>query len=189
MESPIIIVAGMPRSGTSLMMQMLAAGGVPALTDHLREADEDNPRGYFEFEAVKQVGRNAGWLDQAPGKAVKMVYLLLYDLPMDRRYRVIFMKRDLSEVVASQDEMLRRHGEDTGGAGEAELVEIYRRQLARVEGWLAEQPNVDVLYVDHHEVLARPELVVARIGDFLGQQLDTDAMLRVPDRSLYRQRR
>ena len=101
MDDVITIVSGLPRSGTSLMMQMLEAGGMPVLTDGIRDADEDNPRGYYELEAVKRTKDDPAWLHGAPGKVVKMIYLLLYDLPTTYNYRIIFMRRPLSEVVAS----------------------------------------------------------------------------------------
>src|SRR5262245_3326165 len=104
----ITIVSGLPRSGTSLMMQIIKAGGLPALTDEVRAEDEDNPRGYLEFERVKKLRQDQAWLNDARGKAVKMVHLLLYDLPQDRQYQVVFMRRDLREVLASQKRMLVR---------------------------------------------------------------------------------
>jgi len=187
-EQFITIVSGLPRSGTSMMMQMLAAGGVPALVDNVRQADEDNPRGYFEFERVKQVETDASWLDKAEGRAVKMVYRLLYDLSPNRFYRVIFMTRALDEVIASQEVMLERHGKAREGLNDARLVDIYRRQLQEVMTWLREQPNFSVLSVDYHEVLNNPQQIVQQLNSFLDGRLDTDAMLRVPDWSLYRQR-
>ena len=106
----VTVVSGLPRSGTSLMMQMLAAGGVELLIDQIRRADADNPRGYFELEAVKRTRQDASWLDDAAGKAVKVIHLLLRDLPDDREYRVVMMSRDLDEVLASQQAMLARSG-------------------------------------------------------------------------------
>lgn len=185
---PITIVSGLPRSGTSMMMQILAAGGAPILTDNIRQPDEDNPRGYYEFEKVKQVREDASWLDDAGGKVVKMVYRLLSDLPKDKTYRVIFMKRQLAEVIASQDEMLQRHGKSGGDAGQEQLAAIYRRQLDDAEKWLSNQPNFSVLYVEYQDVLNDTERVVAEINAFLGGDLDVPAMALVPDSSLYRQR-
>jgi hypothetical protein len=185
----VTIVAGLPRSGTSMMMQILEAGGIPVLTDRIREADEDNPRGYYEFEAVKRTSEDASWLAQAPGKVVKMVYRLLYTLPADHEYRVVFTRRQLEEVIASQDEMLRRHGTPTGEVDDQQLVGIYRRQLSDVEKWLAEQPNFSVHYVDYHDLLTDPAPVIETINRFLGGDLDTESMRQVPDKTLYRQRR
>ena len=188
-ENFITIVSGLPRSGTSMMMQMLAAGGMPALADNLRQADEDNPRGYYEFERVKEVATDSSWLDEAEGKAVKMVYRLLYDLPADRSYRVIFMIRSLDEVIASQQVMLERSGTASDALDDAQLADIYRRQLEAVTDWLNAKPNFSVLSVDYHELLSAPEPIVQQLNRFLGGRLDSDAMLQVPDWSLYRQRR
>ena len=185
----ITIVSGLPRSGTSMMMQMLTAGGMPPLADHIRQADEDNPRGYYEFERVKQLDHDSSWLDEAEGKAVKMVYRLLYDLPQDRSYRVIFMIRPLDEVIASQEVMLERHGKFGERIDTTQLAELYRRQLHDVTTWLDAQPNFSVLPVAYHDVLGDPEHVVRQLNSFLDGRLDTHAMLQVPDRSLYRQRR
>jgi hypothetical protein len=172
-----------------MMMQMLAAGGIPALVDNVRQEDEDNPRGYYEFERVKQLESDTAWLDEAEGKVVKMVYRLLYDLPPDRVYRVIFMIRELHEVIASQEVMLERHGRVGDRLDDARLAAIYRRQLQDVMTWLQTQPNFSVLSVDYHVVLNDPEQTVQQLSCFLDGRLDTDAMLRVPDWSLYRQRR
>jgi len=185
----ITIVSGLPRSGTSMMMQMLAAGGIPALVDNVRVADDDNPHGYYEFERVKQVETDASWLDEAEDKVVKMVYRLLYDLPTDREYRVIFMTRALDEVIASQEVMLRRHGKASERLDDVRLAEIYRGHLQAVTNWLSAQPNFSVLSVDYHEALSDPATTVERLNRFLDGRLDTEAVLRVPDKTLHRQRR
>jgi hypothetical protein len=185
----IAIVSGLPRSGTSMMMQILDAGGLPVLTDQIRRPDEDNPRGYYEFERVKQTKEDPSWLEGAEGKVVKMVYRLLYDLPRDRQYRVVFMKRRLEEVIASQEEMLQHLDKPSGQIDEAQLLAIYRRQLQEVESWLAAQPNFQVLYLDYHDVLQETDRVVDEIDRFLDVALNTAAMRAVPDRALYRQRR
>lgn len=184
----ITIVSGLPRSGTSMMMQMLAVGGMPALVDNVRQADEDNPQGYYEFEQVKQLDSDSTWLADAEGRAVKMVYRLLYDLPPNFFYRVIFMTRPLDEVIASQEVMLERHGKASDELDTARLTEIYRRQLQEVATWLDKQPNISVLSVAYHDALNAPAQVVQQLDRFLDGRLDTEAMLRVPDRSLYRQR-
>lgn len=188
-DQVITIVSGLPRSGTSMMMQMLVAGGIPALTDNERRPDEDNPRGYYEFEAVKQVSKDASWLPAAEGKVVKMVYKLLYDLPADRAYRVVMMLRKLDEVVASQDVMLQRLGHPSTGLEPDRLTEIYRSELDRTLDWLRHQPTFEVLAVRYDDVFAQPERIVGELNEFLGGHLDTAAMLRIPDRSLHRQRR
>ncbi len=187
-QEPVTVVSGLPRSGTSMMMQLLAAGGVTVLTDNVRQADADNPRGYYEFERVKQLSEDSSWLDEAGGKAVKMVYRLLYDLPSSHSYRVIFLRRNLKEVIESQAEMLRRLGKSTDDVPGDRLIELYRRQLTEVDDWLCAQPNFQVLYIEYHDVLGNPDVVVTDIDRFLGGGLDTEAMRRVPDRSLYRKR-
>lgn len=185
----ITIVSGLPRSGTSMMMQMLEAGGVPVLTDNLRQADDDNPRGYYEFEPVKQVARDPSWLVDARGKATKMVYQLLYDLPPGYDYRVILMERDLREVVASQNAMLARQGKGHGDLPDDALVDVFRRHLDELTRWLQRQANFRVLRVSYNDVVADPDAEARRIDELLGGGLDIPAMSAALDSSLYRQRR
>jgi Sulfotransferase domain len=188
-EAPwVTVVSGLPRSGTSMMMRMLEAGGLPLLTDGERAADEDNPNGYYELERVKQLKQDASWLAEGRGKAVKAVYLHLYDLPPEHRYRVIFMRRPLQEVVASQSVMLRRNGQHGGALGEDRVADVFRRQLEQLEAWLAAQPNFAVLDVPYPEVLRDPSRWAAEIARFLERGLDTEAMARTVDPALHRQR-
>ncbi len=184
----IIIVSGLPRSGTSVMMQMVDSGGVPALTDEVRARDEDNPRGYYELEAVKRTSKDPSWLDEASGRVVKMVHLLLYDLPADRSYRVVFMKRTLTEVVRSQDVMLTRRGTTGANLSAEQLIRAYEGQLEKVESWLAGRANFDVHYVSYNQLMAEPAAAVEAVNGFLGGGLDTAGMLSVVDPALYRQR-
>ena len=184
----ITIVSGLPRSGTSLMMQMLAAGGLPPLTDGQRTADADNPRGYFELEAVKRTKEDPSWLDDAPGKVVKMVHLLLRDLPADRFYRVIFMKRRLEEVVRSQQAMLDRTGKTGAQMPPDKLIAAFESQYRRIEAWLAGQDNFEVIYIDYNELIADPAPSIGALSAFLGGDLDEAAMRSAVDASLYRQR-
>lgn len=185
----LTIVSGLPRSGTSMMMQMIDKGGIPALIDHIREADEDNPKGYYEFEPVKRTKKDPSWLEQAPGKVVKMVHLLLLDMPTDRKYRVVFMKRNIKEVVASQNIMLERQGKSTGDLSETKIIEMFETQMAKVNAYLQQQPNYETLYVTYNDVLQDPGPSVQAINDFLGGDLDTEAMMNVVDPNLYRNRR
>ena len=185
----VTIVSGLPRSGTSLMMQMIHAGGLPALTDQVREADEDNPKGYYEFEPVKQTKKDASWLEQAPGKVVKMVHLLLLDLPTDREYRVVFTRRHLEEVLASQDVMLDRLGKGSGDLSKEQLMRAFQAQIDKVDKYLQEHANFKVLSVNYNEMVKEPAPLVQQINEFLGGGLDTAAMLAVVDPSLYRQRK
>ncbi len=184
----ITIVSGLPRCGTSLMMQMIDAGGLRALTDEARARDKDNPRGYYELEAVKRTKQDPSWLDTARGRVVKMVYLLLYDLPADRSYRVIFMKRDLREVVRSQADMLARRQTRGADLTDSQMIKAFQGQLAKIQRWLDEQSNFRVLFVNYNDLMKDPAPPVEAVDRFLGGQLHHDAMLRCMDPSLYRQR-
>jgi hypothetical protein len=189
MESTTItVVSGLPRSGTSLMMQMLEVGGLPILTDKLRTADPDNPKGYYEFEGVKQLERDQSWLASAAGKVVKVVSPLLRHLPAEHSYKIVFMQRDLAEVLASQRHMLERRGRPAPNDDEA-MAATFRRHLADVEAWLAQQPNIQVLYVVYQTVLDRPAVELERVNAFLGGALNITAMAQVIDHALHRQRR
>lgn len=184
----VTIVSGLPRSGTSMMMRMIDAGGIPALTDNVRRADEDNPRGYFEYEPVKQTKQDPSWLDQARGRVVKMVYRLLYDLPPTHQYRVVFMRRKLEEVVASQDVMLSRRGHESGDLSKEKLIGMFEQQLRQFDQWVAGQPSFEVLYVSYNDILAEPDRAVQQVNAFLGGDLNVAQMRAVVEPSLYRQR-
>ena len=185
----ISIVSGLPRSGTSLAMKMIDEGGIPALTDNVRKADEDNPKGYYEFEPVKRTRKDASWLQQAPGKVVKMVHLLLLDLPLNREYRVVFMRRHLDEVVKSQNIMLDRHDKEGTDADKDKIKKTFETQINQVGKWITDHPNAfKVLYVDYNEVMRDPRPQVEAISEFLGGGMDVEAMAAVVDPSLYRNR-
>jgi len=168
------------------MMQMLAAGGMPVLTDGIREADEDNPRGYFEFEPVKRTKQDAAWVTEAQGKAVKMVYLLLRELPSEYQYRAILMRRDLREVIASQKAMLQRTGRKGAALSDERIAAIFEEELRETTAWLAVQKNFTVLQAEHRECLRTPSVVASKVNAFLGGGLDEAAMARVVEPSLYR---
>ena len=184
----VTIVSGLPRSGTSVMMQMLAAGGVQVLADEQRVADEHNPRGYFELEAVRHSRTDQSWLEKAGGKAVKVIHLLLPNLPADREYRVIFMRRDLAEVIASQRAMLQRQGRPGAVLPDSKLAEVFEKQLAEVRQWLGQHSNFQVLEVQHRELIASPQTTAERVAAFLGGGLDVVRMAAVVEPGLYRQR-
>jgi hypothetical protein len=187
-ESDIIIVSGLPRSGTSMMMKMLEAGGVELLVDGIRTPDEDNPKGYYEFERVKQIEEDQSWLEDARGRAVKMIAALLKHLPASFHYRVIFVRRDMEEVLASQRQMLVRRGEATDVVSDERMSALFSKHLGQVEAWLREQPNVETLFVHYAEILSNPMGGAKRIDEFLGGELGTEAMAAVVDPTLYRQR-
>jgi hypothetical protein len=183
----LTVVSGIPRSGTSLMMRMLESGGMPVLIDLVREADVDNPRGYYEYEAVKTLKRDPSWVAQSCGKAVKMVYLLVYDLPPDVEYRILFMHRNLDEVLASQRVMLERLGKPSTIPDE-KMATLFRNHLVKFAAWANERPNIQVLDVNYNDMVAEPAPIVAGINDFLGGGLDTGQMSGAVEPGLYRNR-
>jgi len=185
----ITIVSGLPRSGTSLLMKMLEAGGLPPLTDKIREADEDNLKGYFELEKVKKLSEDASWIDQAEGKALKVISMLLYDLPADRDYKVAFMERKMAEILASQAAMLARRGESGGGLSDEEMARHYGNHLAKLARWLEEQSHLQVMRCRYNEMVADPRAGAEKVAEFLGLDLDVDTMASAVDPSLYRQRK
>jgi hypothetical protein len=187
MASEIIIVSGLPRSGTSVMMQMLDSGGVEVVTDHVRTADTDNPKGYYEYEQVKAIKRDTAWVPATRGKAFKMVSQLLYHLPPDETYRVIFMERDMEEVLRSQEKMLARLGRPP--APREEIRRAYAVHLERLHEWLGQQPNLAVLRVGYKGLVERPAEQAQRVREFLGGRADVEAMVKAVDPSLYRNRK
>jgi hypothetical protein len=187
MDKRIIIVSGLPRSGTSLMMQMLDNGGVPVVTDHIRTADQDNPRGYYEYERVKRIKEDVSWLPESRGKAFKMVSQLLYELPASERYGIIFMERDLDEMLISQEKMLARLNKPS--APRAAIERAFREHLRKVRGWLAGQANIEVLSVSYNNLVGRPEEEAERVSAFLGGNADKESMSKTVDPLLYRNRK
>jgi hypothetical protein len=184
----ITVVSGVPRSGTSLMMQMVAAGGMEILTDGLRGADERNPRGYFEWEPIKRLQQEPGRIAEAEGKAVKVISSLLMSLPRDRSYQVLFMHRPLAEVVASQAEMIRRRGTQGAALTPAALEAALEGHVRQVMAWLERQPHMRVCHVHYHRLLQEPQAETDSILAFLDEPLNRAAMLAQIDPSLRRQR-
>ena len=184
----ITVVSGLPRSGTSLMMKMLEAGGIPPMTDNIRTADDDNPKGYYEYERAKKLREgDTAWLPDSQGKAVKIIAALLTHLPSDYEYRVLFMRRKIDEVLASQTKMLENRGEETKVDDET-MKDLFNKHLKQVRGWMNSQPNLLYLDLDYNAMLANPDPYIRQINQFLGGNLDEEKMLAVIDKSLYRQR-
>lgn len=186
----ITIVSGLPRSGTSMMMKMIDAGGIPPVTDALRVADEDNPKGYYEFEQVKELDRSTDkrWVRNARGKALKVISYLLKDLPPDNDYRILFMHRHLDEVLASQAKMLERRGEKND-VSDDRMREIYEIHLRDVKRLLETRKDFTALDIHYSDVVKDPASQVKRIAEFL--QLPPDAVARMSaqvDKELYRNR-
>lgn len=188
---PVVIVSGLPRSGTSMMMRMLDAGGARIVTDHVREADEDNPKGYFEVERVKDLENteDRSWLRECRGSVIKIISFLLRTLPEENQYKVVFMRRHLDEVIASQNKMLVRRGEGSDEAEDGATRKRYEIHLKKVEFFLDEAPNFRTIDVAYRDVLDAPAAHARRIKRFLGLDLDVDAMVRAVDPNLYRNRR
>jgi hypothetical protein len=188
--APVTIVSGLPRSGTSMMMKMLEAGGVPIMTDAVRQADIDNPKGYFEYERVKNLEKETdkSYIREGRGKALKVISFLLKDLPNDCFYRVIFMRRHLDEVIVSQNRMLDRRGEDAIDERES-MAEAYRNHLAAVKIMVRKRPNFEMLEFRYDEAVADPRKAARAVNTFLGGRLDETAMVGVVDAELYRNRK
>ena len=188
-KQPVIIVSGLPRSGTSMVMRMLERGGVPVLVDGIRTPNVDNPKGYYEFERVKKLPEgDVVWLQDAEGKVVKIIAALLMHLPATHTYRVLFMRRAMEEILASQKQMLVRRHEDVGAVSDAEMAELFNKHLAQIYGWMARQPHLTYMDVDYNQLLVEPMPILNAMQGFLNRSLDLTAMAAVVDPSLYRQR-
>lgn len=189
MDLPVTIVSGLPRSGTSMMMRMLEAGGMEVVVDHIREADTDNPGGYYEFEPVKKLKQDKSWVDAIRGKAVKIIYKHVYDLPVECRYRILFMQRDVKEVIASQNKMMERSGVGSDGFDSDRLADLFRAEVKAFFEWAKAQEHIDLLAVDYSKMVADGGATIDTIVTFLGEELDTEAMVHVVDPNLYRNRK
>ena len=188
-DNTVIVVSGLPRSGTSMMMRMLEAGGLPVLKDDLRTPDIDNPAGYYEFEPVKKTKEDPSWLDNAGGRAVKMVSRLLRDLPQTHEYRVLFMRRRMEEILASQRRMLKRLGTEAESVSDDEIGSLFAQHVEETLRWLAARSHFHVMTVDYANLLGTPDNVLRDIAEFLDADLDVGRMVQVVDRSLYRERK
>ncbi len=184
----ITIVSGLPRSGTSMMMQMLEAGGMQVVVDNIRKADEDNPRGYYELEIVKKIENDVSWLDACKGRAFKMVSKLLYHLPEDYNYKVIFMKREIAEILTSQAVMLDRRGRRGAEISCEQMGLILEKHLQEVEDYLGKQSSIDSIYIRYNDVINEPLANSKIISEFLNGWFDVGEMVQVVDKALYRQR-
>lgn len=171
-----------------MLMKMLAAGGLPPLTDGIRAADADNPGGYYEFEKVKQIKRDVTWLESAQGKAVKVISQLLDQLPPHKSYKIVFALRKMNEILASQRAMLARRGQPCDRVSDTAMADAFGRHLSAVQQWLAEHQQMEVLYVNYAAVLRDPLATSHEIKDFLARPLDVRQMASVVEESLYRQR-
>ncbi len=186
----IIVITGLPRSGTSMMMKMLEAGGLPIMTDGVRTADEDNPKGYYEFERVKELEKETdkSWVREARGKVLKVISHLLRELPDENFYRVIFMRRDLDEVLASQNKMLERR-EEPNPVSDAKAKESYRKHIIDIKVYVRTRPNFELLEVHYKQALDDPRGVAEKVSCFLEQRAEPDKLMSAVDAQLYRNRK
>ncbi len=186
---PIIVVSGLPRSGTSMMMKMLEAGGLHVFVDNLRAPDPDNPEGYYEYERVKKLDKgDTAWVGQAQGQVVKVISALLEHLPPEYTYQALFMQRDIHEVLASQKKMLQRRGEAVDKVSDEEMAALFAKHVAKTAAWLHAQPNFQTLWVDYNQLLADPQPQIQAVNRFLGGALDEAKMADVVNPDLYRNR-
>ncbi len=188
MDKTITIVSGLPRSGTSMMMKILEAGGVEIVTDNIRQANEDNPHGYYEYEKVKEVKEDASWLKETRGKAFKMISQLLYDLPSNESYKVIFMKRNMGQILASQKKMLERRGNDKNEISDERMGEFFHKHLSKIMEWMDERKYMDVLYINYNDILENPGGQIKILNRFLNNRLNAENAVNAIDKSLYRNR-
>jgi hypothetical protein len=170
------------------MMQMIVAGGIAALTDGVRVADANNPKGYYEWEAAKSLKQNPDSIAEAEGRVVKVISALLPQLPARFEYRIVFMLRPLDEVIASQNKMLQRLGKEVPQTPKSAVIAAFEKHLRETDNWLARQPNIAVLRMEHSAVIASPRVEAARIASFLGQPLEIEKMISQVEGSLYRER-
>jgi predicted AlkP superfamily phosphohydrolase/phosphomutase/tetratricopeptide (TPR) repeat protein len=184
MKGRITVVSGLPRSGTSMMMQMLEKGGMTILTDKNRKADENNPKGYYEDERVKAIGRDNSWLEEADGKVIKVIAQLLQHLPAKYEYDILFMQRDMDEILTSQQKMLKKDPKVYPTA----IANAFSKELLKVEQWAKTQPNVRIKYVKYSDCIDSPEKIAEEVNLFLGNKMDAESMSNAIDAKLYRNR-
>lgn len=188
--APVIVVSGLPRSGTSMMMRMLEAGGIEPFTDGARAADIDNPEGYYEHRRVMDLERepDKSWVREARGRALKVISFLLRHLPNDNAYRIVYMRRHLDEVLVSQDKMLDRLGDAAPGGDLESAKEAYRNDIVAARLYARKQPFMEMLEVHYAEAVADPAAAARAVNAFLGGELDEAAMAAAVNEQLYRNR-
>jgi len=184
----ITVVSGLPRSGTSLMMQMLDTGGIEPFTDNIRQPDESNPKGYCEYERVKSLDRDTSWLFEVENCAVKIVANWLHFLPPEFEYSLVFMERDLEEVIRSQDEMLKLAGRPARKYDLDLMASSYGRLIEATKDWLSRQKNINTININHQDVITNPSQAAEMVNNFLGNMLDESKMPSVIEHTLYHQK-
>jgi hypothetical protein len=184
LEDTLVVVSGIPRAGTSLLMQMLKKGGMTLLADNRRKPDISNPKGYLELEAVKNLSKDNSCLKNQTGKAVKVISHLLKHLPKHQKYKIIFMNREMNEIIKSQEKMLKKEGKRFS----KELIKIFLKELKLVKKWVKEEPKKEMINLHYKKIIKNPAKQIDKIIEFLGVPLDKEAMIEAIDPSLYRTR-
>ena len=184
----ITVVSGLPRSGTSLMSMMLEAGGMTVLTDNIRTADHDNPKGYYEFERVKKMPEgDFEWLEDTKGKAVKVIAALLQHLPAKYQYKVIYMHRNIDEIIKSQNKMLANLGKPLHN-DDILIKKLLMKHSESSRNWLDKQNNINVLDIDYNQLIINPVACLSEINKVLDFSLSIEKMQQSIDQKLYRNR-
>lgn len=183
-KGEVIVVSGLPRSGTSMMMKMLAAGGVQVLVDEIRPADKSNPDGYFEYEKVKKIHLDNTWMPEATGKVVKIISPLLNHLPANLNYKIVLMERDMDEVLVSQQKMLGKPANPD--VIPVNLYMAMQNQQHKADAWLQSEPNVQLIRINYSDVIENPTEIAHSVAAFVGLELDVDAMIAAVNPELYR---
>ncbi len=188
-KGTITIVSGMPRSGTSMMMQMLQAGGLAVLTDNIRASDENNPKGYLEYQKVKSLATDNSWIHEGQNKVIKVIAQLLQHLPASYQYKVVFMERDMEEIIKSQQIMLGKKSEVDKKVYPTALADTFKKQLEKTRSWIKTHPQFEVMYVDYADVINNPSEVAENLSMFLDADLNSAKMVEAVDSNLYRNRK
>ena len=188
MSKRVIVISGLPRSGTSMMMQMLEAGGIEIGTDNRRKPDIHNPKGYYEIEKIKDLKNDSAWIQNMCGKAIKVISHLLYYLPLTLQYSIIFMQRDMQEILISQRKMLNRLGRDNGTVNDGSLAKKFETHLQKVNQWMKNQKNIDFLYINYNTLLVNSSPSIENIQKFLCRPVALDRMESIINLDLYRNR-
>jgi len=188
-DESIIVVSGIPRSGTSMVMKMLDAGGLDVVTDNIRKADNDNPMGYYEYEKVKSLEKDNTWLDEMKGRGIKIISHLLYSLSLHLSYKIIFMERDMQEILASQRKMYERLQKAPGNIKDSVLATKFNLHLRKIYGWIGQKSNIDCLHVNYRDIINQPLDQAQTMQTFLGVPLDVEKMASAVEPGLYRNRK
>lgn len=188
MDNVITIVSGLPRSGTSMMMKILEVGGMETITDGIRKANEDNPHGYYEYEMVKRIKVDTTWVRKTRGKVFKMISQLLFELPSNEKYKIIFMQRRMNEILASQRKMLVHMGNSDDSVSDEKMGKFLNKHLSKIMKWMADRKYISVLYIDYNDLIINPNEQIKKLSLFLNDKVNVERAVKVIDKSLYRNR-